>query len=69
MKTQYIKSAIVIVCLLLSFNTMAYDFESGGVYYTIISSSELKINVTYKSNYSGNIIIPETVEYNRVYVN
>lgn len=69
--------------LLFSIRGNAYDFEAGGIYYNIISQSNLEVEVTYKelekiyydvyyssygytntSEYKGNIIIPETVNYN-----
>ena len=55
----------------------AYDFEVDGIYYKIISMSNLKVGVTYRSlddnslyrardnaSYSGRVKIPATVNYN-----
>lgn len=50
---------------------MAHDFEKDGIYYNITSSTGLTVSVTFRGNdyisysdeYSGNIIIPETVVY------
>ena len=56
--------------LLLAFITaltaMAYDFEVDGIYYSISSSTDKTVSVTYRSysKYSGEIIIPEMVTYN-----
>ena len=53
-----------------------YDFVENGIYYRILSSTKNEVNVNcyrvdyqgtsaqYFSNYSGSIIIPETVTYN-----
>ena len=57
----------MLIMLSLFSNAMnAYDFEVDGIYYNIISSSDLTCEVTYKSQsdndgYSGNIVIPSTV--------
>lgn len=51
--------------LIMCVQLMAYDFESDGVFYNILSTSDLTIEVTkgdYK--YSGEIIIPESVTFN-----
>ena len=39
----------------------AYDFQSGDLYYNITSDSTVEVT---EGNYSGEIIIPETVTYN-----
>lgn len=60
--------------------TMAYDFEYEGMYFTITSASKLEVEISHpsvdlsgkgggsgtyiKSIYSGDFIIPETVNYN-----
>ena len=49
----------------------AHDFEMGGIYYDITSSTDLTVAVTYRGNsssnysneYSGAVTIPETVTY------
>ena len=38
MKLQILRKLIPIACLLVSMNVLAYDFESGGIYYNITSS-------------------------------
>lgn len=68
-----IHSFLAIFCIILATpNVFAYDFESGGVYFNIISDSERYVEVTYygdywtyiESIYEGNIVIPSTVQYN-----
>ena len=67
-----IKQLLVTVAVLLcSATANAHDFEVDGIYYNIISASDLTAAVTYKGNsyneisneYSGEVIIPETVVY------
>ena len=42
----------------------AYDFEAGGLYYTIISTTDLTCEVVSgDKKYTGDVIIPETVTY------
>ena len=62
---------ITVAVLLCSTVASAHDFEVGGIYYNIISSSDLTVEVTYKRNYyseyhnySGAVVIPATVIYN-----
>ena len=70
MKT--IKQLLITVAVLLcSATASAHDFEVDGIYYNIISASDLTAAVTYKGDsydeisneYSGEVIIPETVVY------
>jgi hypothetical protein len=55
--------------LLTSLVTYAYDFESNGIYYNIISKDDKVIEVTYLEkweetpSYIGVLTIPETVTY------
>ena len=63
---------VTIATLLCSLTATAHDFEVGGIYYNITSSTELTVAVTYQGNdyfsysneYSGVITIPSTVTYN-----
>ena len=59
---------ITIAALLCSLTVSAHDFEVGGIYYDIISETDLTVEVTYDSNnfreYSGAVTIPSTVTYN-----
>ena len=60
------------VLLLCSTSLFAHDFYVGGIYYNITSSTEKTVEVTYggssfsfyASEYSGSVVIPETVTYN-----
>lgn len=53
-----------IAVLLGSVMANAYDFEVGGIYYNIISATDLTAEVTYGDNkYTGNVIIPSIVNY------
>ena len=58
----------MIVVLLGSLTASAHDFEVGGIYYNITSSSDLTVAVTYNNSnsdeYSGAVAIPSTVTYN-----
>lgn len=50
--------------ILSTINSSAYDFESGGLYYTITSAENLTVAVTTGDiKYTGVITIPSTVEY------
>ena len=50
----------------------AHDFETGGIYYNISSSTNKTVGVTYRGSYSssynneytGSVVIPESVTYN-----
>lgn len=58
--------AIIIVGLWCCLAVNAYDFQSGGIYYEIISTSEKTVRVIYNDDKDyfigyGNIKIPETV--------
>ena len=62
----------LMAALLCSTTLLAHDFEVDGIYYNIISSTDLTVSVTYKGNnqfsnsneYSGTITIPASVTYN-----
>ena len=61
----------VIVMLLCSFTASAHDFYVGGIYYNVISKTDLTVGVTYKGNsstdysneYTGAVTILEFVTY------
>ena len=63
MKT--IKFLLTTIAVLLgSVMANAYDFEVGGIYYNIISATDLTAEVTNGDNkYTGDVIIPSTVNY------
>ena len=60
--------SLFLMTAMLSF---AHDFEVGGIYYNITSSTSLKVEVTYKetsfdqysNEYTGDVTIPESVSY------
>ena len=62
---------ITIVALLCSLTVSAHNFEVGGIYYNITSSTDLTVSVTYRGSssteyseeYSGAVTIPATVTY------
>lgn len=91
MKQIIRKFGLIIVLLLSFFPAAAYDFMVDGIYYNIISQSNLEVEVTYKGitiqnllyaynsltgssdryeyvhsnkTYSGNVVIPDHVNYN-----
>lgn len=56
-----------VLMLIAAINTFAYDFESNGIYYKILSKEKHTCAVTYQSEtsgkkYAGNIVIPSTVQ-------
>ena len=60
--------------LLMAVTSFAHDFEVGGIYYKVTSSSSTPptVSVTYRGSsyssysneYTGNVVIPELVSYN-----
>ena len=72
MKQNILRKLMLIAVLLTGVNAFAHDFEFGGIYYNITSSSGLTVEVTYKGSssgsysneYSGQVTIPESVTYN-----
>ena len=55
---------ITVVVLLCSVVANAYDFEVDGIYYNIISTTDLTVKVTNGDNkYSGEVIIPNIIIY------
>ena len=58
------KLLITVAVLLCSVTANAYDFEVDGIYYSILSASDLTVSVTSGDNkYIGEVIIPSTVTY------
>ncbi len=67
------KSMLVTLAMLLcSVSVGAHDFEVDGIYYNITDKKKLTVAVTYRGNhyndyyneYSGRVVIPQTVTYN-----
>ena len=62
---KHMRHWLMMVALLCGLTANAYDFEVDGIYYNIISSSDLTVEVILGSNkYSGAVSIPSTVTYN-----
>ena len=70
MKTLIKKIALACLSFLAASVASANSFEYEGAYYHIISSTDLTCEITYKEpfketeTYIGDIVIPETVDYN-----
>ena len=72
MKKNYIKHLFTALLLLCATVANAHDFEVGGIYYNITSSIDKTVEVAYKgmfvsgytNEYTGDIVIPESVIYN-----
>ena len=57
---------LMIAVLSCSLVAKAHDFEVDGIYYKIISSSDLTVEVTDNPvEYSGAVTIPSTVTYDK----
>lgn len=60
------KILLLLGCLFFA-DSYAFDFESDGIYYNILSKKDATCEVTFKdasfNSYSGSIILPNTVEY------
>ena len=72
MKTfKHLFTAVLLLCSVVA---SAHDFEADGIYYKITNSITKEVAVTYKGNsyseysneYTGNVVIPESVVYNDV---
>lgn len=70
MRKTFLKSIMRLLAVLMTLlpsTAFAWDFESGGLYYDIVSFTEFTCAVAKApegSNYTGNIAIPATVTYN-----
>ena len=60
MKRRFLKSLLTIACLLCSIGVYAYDFEVDGIRYNISSVEDKTVSVTFK-NYTGSVVIPESI--------
>ena len=71
MKHNYLKHLFTALLLLCTTVVTAHDFEVGGIYYNITSTTAKTLEVVYKGNsfyeydgeYSGVITIPSSVSY------
>ena len=57
-------SILALVIVSLSVSAQYYDFESGGIYYTIVSPTSVSVFGDNRIKYSGNVIVPDRVDYN-----
>ena len=77
MKQLYLKSLLLVLLSLLGLPAFSHDFEVDGIYYNITSSTDHTVGVTFKGDdytiysfrYTGEVIIPESVQYNGVTYN
>ena len=70
---KHLKHLFTALLLLCSIGmAKAHDFEAGGIYYNILSSTNKTVEVTYRgtyyneysNEYTGSVVIPESVTYN-----
>ena len=70
MKTlKFLFTALLLLC---SLTATAHDFYAGGIYYNITNDTNKTVEVTYKgyyyydysNEYTGSVVIPESVTYN-----
>lgn len=57
------KILFLLVCLFSFIDGYSYDFIVDGIYYNITSPTNLTVEITRGSDYSGDIIIPSIVQY------
>ena len=67
--TMQKKLLSLVLMLIAAINIFAYDFESNGIYYKILSKENRTCTVTSQPNttgkkYTGSIVIPSTVQDN-----
>lgn len=65
MKQTFNKLAMVALLLISALTSVsAYDFEVDGIYYSVVSDSDLTCKVTSGDiKYTGDVVIPSTVTY------
>ena len=69
-KLKHLFTALLLLCCVGT--ATAHDFEVGGIYYNISSFTNKTVEVTYRDDYSssyddeytGSVVIPESVTYN-----
>lgn len=67
MRRKYLSLLLGLVAMLLPTIAGAYDFEAGGLYYDVVSFTELTCKVAQSPSdnpYSGDIVVPDVVTYN-----
>ena len=65
------KSSVLFVILSIVGQSWAYDFNSNGVFYNIISGvspykAEVTVGLGSSNNYSGNVVVPSSVTHNSI---
>lgn len=64
------KIILLILAIFGNLSVFAYDFEVDGIYYNITSSTNLTVEVTFKTtshnSYSNSVTIPFSVTYNNI---
>ena len=70
---RHLFTALSLLCATIA---TAHDFEVDGIYYDITDSTDKKVAVTYRGNYyddyneyTGSVVIPESVEYDGITYN
>ena len=71
---KHLKHLLTALLLLLSVAVNAHDFEVDGIYYSITSSTNKTVAVSYRGSYydlysneyTGSVVIPESVTYGGV---
>ena len=64
MKQKFKRFWLLMTMLFTVIYSHAYDFAVGGIYYNIVSIPDMTCEVTFgEESYSGDIIIPSTVEF------
>ena len=70
MKTNLQKLLFTIAYLLCSIGVYAHDFKVDGIYYNILSSTEVEVSYrgsssdSYDNEYKGSVVIPASITYN-----
>lgn len=57
---------LLVLLIMCSQTISAYDFKVDDIYYNITSETDKTVEVGLNASSKGNVIIPETVEYNGV---
>ena len=69
--SRFYRAIVAITMILIGWlPSLAHDFEVDGIYYKKINSSKVEVtyrgssNSSYENEYTGNVIIPSSVNYN-----
>ncbi len=67
-----LRATLLSLALLSTFLATAHDFEVDGIYYNILSDTEVAVTYRgifyndYFNEYTGDVVIPETVTYKSI---